>query len=201
MSDELHLEHLGACRTAFHDAPEACSRILLCGEDNPQSAAPEHALFPYPPGCAGHRFCNDILGVTRHTYLATWRTNLCNPTWSMREARKRASDLVHLDAPWTTIVLLGRKVAEAFSKITDGALEPFAFGTLNTTNGVDPWGQDIPWTIDIVSLPHPSGRNFLWNDPRRALDARALLQEVAPEYPWGERDNVGLGYLPVEDES
>ena len=55
MTDLLHLEHLGACRSALRDTPDACGRILLCGEDNPVSAEPEHALYPLPDNCAGHR--------------------------------------------------------------------------------------------------------------------------------------------------
>jgi hypothetical protein len=46
-SGPLDLEHLGAHRRSDIFGP---CEVLLVGEDNPQSAAPEHALYPWPPG-------------------------------------------------------------------------------------------------------------------------------------------------------
>lgn len=179
------IDHLNARRKTFNGESAACGSLLFLGEDNPQSAAPEHALYPYPPGCAGQRFCSDILAVHTRTYLATWRTNLCNPTWKMREARKRAAALLSPTAPWSTIVMLGRKVAEAFSKLTDGVLGPMTFDVLDSLRitGVDDGSQK---TFRIISLPHPSGRNLYWNNPRNKAIAREFLAERVPEYPWGE---------------
>ncbi len=195
--DRLHLSHAGACRTAFRVTPEACGRVLLVGEDNPLSSAPEHALFCHPPGCAGARLQSDILGVSRATYLALWRTNLCSPKWSAPAARDRAHDLLFDAArPWSTIVLLGRKVADVFARV----LEPSARSPLSgkraefspfSSTRLDDRGRWVDhlipqqYDVTIVSLPHPSGRNLLWNDARRIADARVLLAEVVPEIAWG----------------
>lgn len=40
-----------------------------------------------------------------------------------------------------------------------------------------------PWTL--VSLPHPSGRNLIWNQPGKVSLARGLLRLVAPGVSWG----------------
>ncbi len=167
--DLLHLTHEGACQTAFQGTPEACGRVLLVGEDNPQSSAPEHALFPYPEGCAGNRLMK-ILGLRPATYLALWRTNLCSPRWSKKDAASRMIHLTWPDAPWDTIVLLGRKCADVFSAWHDVA--PFAT-VRHDVVGMNGAIEDRHKTFQVVSLPHPSGRNLLWNDPRSAATARA----------------------------
>lgn len=177
----LHVSHLDAYRVAYPNAPEACARVLFLGEDNPQSAAPQHALYPLPAGCAGNRFCNDILAVRASTYLATWRTNLCNPAWLTKNARERAVDLIKHDVPWDVIVLLGAKVRKVFEPM--GAKDTFAYREVRLQLGDSPTESKV---FRLVSLPHPSGRNLVWNDRRMALKARELLREVAPDYPWGE---------------
>ncbi len=190
MTDTLHLEHQGAHRTAFRGSPEACARVLLVGEDNPQSQDPRHALFPYPEGCAGNRLMEKIFGLRRLAYLAIWRTNLCNQRWSTKAARARARALLDGYAPWSVIVMLGRKVADAFGDvIEDGErhrFDPFHGGELRTPCGQDPWGQYVMKTIELVHLPHPSGRCRIWNQPGAAADARKLLSELEPGIPWGE---------------
>lgn len=192
MTDRLHQEHLGACRSAFEGAHPATASVLFLGEDNPQSARPEHALFNYPEGCAGHRLQSKILGVDRLNYLATWRTNLCNPTWSLKAARLRVAELFspanHASAPlgvktWRTVILLGRKVADAVGFVADREIPAF---TSYQTNG-----------FTLVSLPHPSGRNLIWNDRQVILNARALLREVCPDYPWGITESHDAATLGV----
>lgn len=177
MTDNLHQEFLRACRTAFRGS-EACGKVLLLGEDNPISSAPEHALFPYPEGCSGERLCNKVLGLRRATHLALWRTNLCVGGWSMPRARERAHALLSEHAPWSVVVLLGAKVREAIGY--EGA-----FFTYGTRYGWSP-GDAPSRPFTLVSLPHPSGRNLVWNNPARCVDARMLLREVAPDVPWGE---------------
>jgi hypothetical protein len=193
MADTLHLTHLDACRTAFPDAPIAAGRLLLLGEDNPLSAAPEHALFPYPEGCSGHRL-RGILGVHKATYLATWRTNLCVGKWSKGDADTRLIQLFAGDVPWDTVVMLGRKVAGVFAQLHD--VPPF--GQLRHEvvymNGPHVGTRRV---FQVVSLPHPSGRNAIWNDPHRAADARKLLSEVMPDYPAGEALPPWAGGTPI----
>jgi hypothetical protein len=149
--------------------------VLLIGEDNPYGDAPEFTLYPSPDGCSGHRLMK-ILGLPEDQYLALHRANLCSrEAFSMREARRRA-ELLCADpsAPWRVVVLLGRKVADAF------AYERDFF-----THGIEP--RTAMWTrpITLVSLPHPSGRVLLWNKPEMRHRAREILRELAPELPWG----------------
>ncbi|MGN6108968.1 MAG: hypothetical protein ACTHU0_27930 [Kofleriaceae bacterium] len=183
----LHTEVSGACRTKFHDAPAAAASVLLVGEDNPLSAAPEHALFPYPAGCSGWRLCNKILDVSRRTYLATWRTNLCVGKWSKLAARTRSIQLLRHDVPWSTLVLLGRKVHDAFAHIlpADAPRGPFSSAEA-TTRYMSGDQTELERTFRLVFLPHPSGRNLVWNTPGASANARALLAEVVPDYPCGE---------------
>jgi hypothetical protein len=178
MTDRLHLTHLDACRTAFDGTSEACARILFLGEDNPLSQEPEHALFPYPEGCSGWRFCHKILGVRRATYLATWRTNLCVGKWSAPKARTRALQLVAPECPWRIVVMLGRKVTDAVVGALDHDAELWPF----QADYFDVGGAEFT----LISLPHPSGRNKIWNDHRAPTNVRMLLQEIIPEYPCGE---------------
>jgi len=186
---DLHLEYAGACRTKFRGVPESAGRLLLLGEDNPISMAPEHALYPLPEGCAGNRLCDRILAVSRQTYLAIWRTNLCVEKWSRKAARNRAMNLVVSSAPWRTVILLGSKVTQIFNKAFENEL---AGGSSSVGRGKIAPFTHARATVDdadflFVSLPHPSGRNPFWNDPRNAVAARRLLAEIVPEYPWGER--------------
>ena len=182
MTDTLHLQHLGACRTAFANVPESAGRILLVGEDNPISAAPEHALFCAPDGCAGQRLQAKIFGLPRAEYLAMWRTNLCVGGWSIKKARDRAAALMHGEVPWRAIVMLGRKVADAFSASLmrsgyDISLNPFESAEV-------PSVEAMP-RLTLYSLPHPSGRNLIWNRPGPVTDAQQIMCEVADDLAWG----------------
>lgn len=169
--------HLGACRIA---GPDACRRILLCGEDNPLSSDPRYALYHQPPRCAGHRLQSYILGVDqRRTYLPIWRTNLCTGGWDRTAAVDRAEQLIG-DAPWDIIVALGAKVGDAFRRVCRFDLQPFS----SQEFGVPGSGR----RVTIVSLPHPSGRNAATYTQARIAIARTLMKTVAPGVPWGELD-------------
>lgn len=150
-------------------------RVLLCGESNPYGSSPEFALYCYPPGCAGYRL-RRFFGLPQHQYLALHRTNLCPMDWSMREARRRAQLLVaHPTAPWRVVVMLGRKVADAF-----GYELPFFTHDTDLLTG----GEMV-----LVSLPHPSGRNASsWSGSAPAR-AREILRELVPEVPWGSAND------------
>jgi hypothetical protein len=154
----------------YPDLPEVCSTVLLLGEDNPQSADPEHALFPHPPGCAGARLQTNIMGISMRNYLGMWRTNLCQGKWSARKAGARAAELLVPNMPWSTIILLGRKVADA------AGYEDPLFTVRVTHDG----------RVKLISLPHPSGRNRAWNDAYNIARARSMLIDAVPGIPWGE---------------
>lgn len=150
--------------------PRACNTVLLVGEDNPQSTDPRHALYPYPPRCAGERLCNDILDLSTGTYLAIWRTNLCGGRWNKREASDRSDVLLAPAAPWRTVILLGKKVKDTFRFTGDFfSVHNYQHPTL---------GSEHTWKV--ISLPHPSGRNLVWNSQAVRDNARALIQEHVP---------------------
>jgi hypothetical protein len=166
---------LASDRRLEFDGGVSRMNVLLVGEDNPFSADPEFALYSSPDGCSGHRLMK-ILGLPEDQYLALHRTNLCaSGAWSMVEARRRARLLsADRSAPWRTIVLLGRKVADAFDYE-----QPFF------TSGIEPHTTAWPVPITYVSLPHPSGRNQrLWTSGARDR-AREILRELAPSAAWG----------------
>lgn len=184
-------EFLGAHRYDVEEDVEC--PVLFVGEDNPQSADPRHALYPYPVGCAGYNLAEKITGVGSAHHIATWRTNLCNPTWSAPKARERARELIYAEGvPWRVIIMLGRKVAGAFAEVSGGAqddLEPHVPAQPFTTARVlrrvcqhpGPGRADLDWTT-LVSLPRPSGRCREWNSPNCVQRARALLAHAAPAW-------------------
>jgi hypothetical protein len=106
--------------------------------------------------------------MTSADYLALRRYNLCAGAWSLAAARRRAVEL-RAEHPSAVFVLLGRKVASAW--------------------GV---GKSRPFRLDLVggflTLPHPSGRCTIWNDPKAVQEARVLLLMAAPGLLLGECD-------------
>lgn len=162
----------------------ADSRVILVGESNPISSDPEYALFCYPIGCAGYRL-RRILGLPQHQYLALHRTNLCVGDWSMARARQRALELLDPQAPWHVMVLLGRKVAEVFNI------------------GLVPFTSHVHFCPDrtLIYIPHPSGRNPVYNQPWAPKRARALLREFAPEVPWGTANDAAFADEPPTEAS
>lgn len=148
-------------------------RVILIGENNPYGSDPEFALYDHPPGCAGHRL-RRVLGLSSDQYLGLHRVNLCDDDFSKAQAEKRAFELMDLRMPWNVLVLLGRKVTGAFEKVALGGASLVAFGTCAHPSG-----------RALVSLPHPSGRNLVWNQTSARHRAREILRALAPELPWG----------------
>lgn len=141
-------------------------RPLLVGEDNPYSADPRHALFPHPERSAGYRIATVILGLTRAEYLRRFdRVNLCAGKWSAPEARETARRIELRRPPRAPIILLGRKVADAFGV----ARPPFS---IYAFDGGRP---------RFYLLPHPSGLSRVWNEPGAIERARALLAPLLSE--------------------
>lgn len=169
-----------ATRLERLNAYSACAEILLLGEDNPVNTRPEFALWNEPANCAGERLCNWILKMRGRDYLATWRTNLCmSGRWSQAEAGARATVLLRAEAPWRTIIMLGRKVAKTLEPIT-GFMPPFTSGRVQY--------NDV--AFGVASIPHPSGRSREWNDPSSYDRARAAILAIEPRMPLN---------IPVED--
>lgn len=135
----------------------ADQKPVIVGELNPYGGSDKFALYPSPDGCSGHRLCCLILGMSRRSYLESFeRANLCSGKWSVPAARKRAQELVDNHQ---RLILCGSKVSAAFGV-------PFL-----------PFVRRSTWLV----LPHPSGRNLLWNEPRIFEKARAAVMSLAPE--------------------
>lgn len=124
---------------------------LLVGEANPYGGDPFYALYPDPPGCAGHRLCRLVMGLSAQEYLELFdRVNLCRRAWSTKEARVATACAIGRDR----VVLLGAKVCKAFD---------VAY---------------LPCTVAgrFVVLPHPSGLCRFWGRPGAFTTARECLR-------------------------
>ena len=164
-------EFRGATRIV---GPDACREILLVGELNPYGSDPRYALYHEPKRAAGYQLQHKIFGIeARRWYLPMWRVNLCVGDWDGRDATRKARELAAPGAPWTTIVMLGVKVAKAFEHATGAAPAPFC----------DSMQDGHP---TLLSLPHPSLRNTTWTNPNAIALARSSLRSVIPLIPWGE---------------
>lgn len=147
--------------SADADAP------TLVGEMNPYGADPRFALYPLPERASGHRMQHRVLGIGVTDYVHLRRYNLCVGRWSIRDARKRADEILTETAPEGVVVALGAKVASAF-----GVVRSTPFMRLGR----------------LVLLPHPSGLCRVWNEAGAVARARAVLREACPA--WADR--VGL---------
>lgn len=139
------------------------SQIIFVGESNPYGSDPRFALYHLPREASGNRL-REHVGLFDHTYEPLTKVNLCAGRWQTAAARGRAVELARLHP---VIVALGRKVGQAFTV--------WDFFTTTTIG-----------EARVVLLPHPSGLNRMWDDPRARGRARELLRREAPAVPWGE---------------
>jgi hypothetical protein len=134
---------------------------------NPLSRDPEHALYPSPPGCTGHRLWQLLRirqpGVTEQQYLRAFdRRNLvAGREWDTLTGEMNAVIMTsELWCSGRTVLLLGEKVRRAFG------LEKLL---------VHPQERDgCTWR----QLPHPSGRNAWYNAQDNRRVASLLLEEL-----------------------
>lgn len=150
-------------------------RVLLVGENNPYQVDPEeaqrYAMYPSPgpspdspAGCAGWRLCHLILGMEERAYLRAFerRNLLTQPRWSVPAARAAAQRIRDALAPGERVILLGRRVADAW----------YGPG--------QPWDPFTTEARGVLALPHPSGLSRAWNDPLAFGRARAAVAALAP---------------------
>lgn len=138
--------------------------LVFVGESNPYDKDPRMALFQLPRGAAGNRL-RTYLGISDYVYMRLNKVNLCVGRWSYPAAREAAKKLLTAYDP---IVCLGVRVIEAFEVATPV------------------WGSVIVDGVTIASMPHPSGLNRVWNDPRAREKAVELMKRVAPHIQWGQ---------------
>lgn len=167
----------GRERFGYGSAPRPEPRGLLVGEAPGPNTDARFPLFPEPNNSAGGRLLK-YAGIAPADWLGKLvRMNLCDGAWSARRAvAGRARALAFLfdeknnyDGEPLRVLLLGTRVARAWSCYG-------AFGTHEEAYYRGP-------TIRVAWIPHPSGKNLLYNSRRNQLRARrAVLWAI------GERD-------------
>jgi hypothetical protein len=132
--------------------------------NNPVSLDPRYALYPLPVGCAGNRLYEMLREVLPSATMGGYarrfeRINLVSGPWDAAAARVRAAEL-RPTLVGRHVVLLGLQVARAFE--------------------VDPRCTTCNEDDDAIFylLPHPSGRNLLYNDPGRRRATGELLARL-----------------------
>jgi hypothetical protein len=175
---------------------------LLVGESNPYRAEERFALYPWPPNCAGHRLQERVMGVSVHDYFHHYRrVNLCAGPWDSREAEKSCvAILCGKPVPAPVVVLLGKRVAEAFGvgmRVFPVHPSDVAGSTRLATFCTTLLRLRIPEprTVKVVCLPHPSGLARPWNEPGAFERARDVLREagnplLAPRDLWSQANRI-----------
>jgi hypothetical protein len=135
---------------------------MILGMNNPLSADPRHALFPHPPGCAGHRLwrmLHEVSGCPKSAYVSGFdRRNLVSGYWTKASAAQAADAFA--PPPSGVILVLGQQVARALG------LAPLLLSP-------QPRGGA---TFRVV--PHPSGRNLWYNVAEHRVVVGLLLEEL-----------------------
>lgn len=152
--------------------------VVVIGELNPYGTDPRYALYDEPHNSAGSVLRRRVFAVPRRVYFDSHlfvRGNICTGVWNLTAARDRVK-LVRAEYPESTYILLGRKVSSAFGYS----------GTLIAQSG------------NYVILPHPSGRNTMWNDPQVVQDVRTLLCTAIPWIPWGSEASPAVPEIPTK---
>lgn len=150
-------------------------RPVFIGEVNPYSDRPWAALLDVPEGASGDRLRRLVCAIEVRRYRAFPRYDLCVGKWSAPAARARAAE-IEATHPDDVLVLLGRKVVEAFGL----TLPPFAY------RRPMPALAPMAGIGAAVVLPHPSGLCRVWQAPGAFENARRVLAEALPGVPWGE---------------
>lgn len=123
-------------------------------------------MFPFPPTSAGGRLMT-YSAMPPAAYLGRLRRhNLCRHAFHAAEARATAITVYQtyrsLRHPRPRLVLCGRRVATAFD-----------LGHLEWFRRIDREG------VEYVAIPHPSGRNYEYNDPATVARAGEAVRWAA----------------------
>lgn len=152
---------------------------LIVGLNNPLSSSPEDALVPWPDGCTGARLYDLIAEAapkfTEDQYLAAFdRMNLwpgaelpsgIGRTKALRAQGRKVLKSI-LAARYRTVVLLGPLVWT---------------NVLETTETPEWFTSRRHYGREFYYVPHPSGRNLLYNNPMVRKRASSLLATLALE--------------------
>jgi hypothetical protein len=135
---------------------------MIVGEMPGPNTSPSLPMFPYPANSAGGRLLK-ISGLTPGQYLGRLlRVDLFKTyqeKWDPRMAQHLAVQLLE-GSPVKRIVVLGQHVGAAF--------------------GFDSFFQHAEFAdMNIVCIPHPSGRSPIYNDMRAKIGAAAAIHFAA----------------------
>ena len=150
------------------------------GDDRPVfiGQAPSRRGDPTKPltGSPGRKLADLASMTPMEFYLSTVRTNVLpryvgagggGDAFPMTDARSRAVEMAaELDG--RVVVFVGRRVAEVFG---------YKRLWFDWEEGNFSVGHLLVWCRRAV-MPHPSGRNRFWNDPRNVQDARSFMFEL-----------------------
>lgn len=135
--------------------------------NNPVSTLPGYELYPLPKGCTGNRIYemlkSRVPNVTMRQYTDFFeRKNLVRGVdYDNTRAKARAYELMlELEGSGRTVVLFGQDVRAAFGH-PRLLIHPQVIGGCT-----------------FRQLPHPSGRNFWYNNPDNTKLAALLLEEL-----------------------
>lgn len=139
---------------------------LLVGEMPGPRTSPALPMFPYPASSAGGRLWA-MSRMPLGAYLGrVVRVNLFRdyrPTWATGPARDMAADiLTKLAGTEARVVLCGRRVQSAFHSGEVVPFERFSIGS-----------------VELIGIPHPSGRSRAHNDPEVRRRTRHAVQWAA----------------------
>ena len=142
---------------------------LLVGECPGPNTNAKLPLFPSPTNSAAARLLR-YAGVEPVEWMGKLlRVNLCTDQWSDRRAAAGAVKTLSFvldpanyagDMKLLRVLLLGRRVADAWNC----GPEPFGYEIRHCTGGHP--------NLYVAWIPHPSGRNLLYNDRKNQLRAR-----------------------------
>lgn len=166
---------------------EPAHRTLLIGQAPGPRTDPELPLYPIPSTSTGGRLAR-LMGLRRWEYLSLFdRMNLLpyhpgrhrrDDKFPMVPARLAARVLLPLLAG-RRVVLVGRGVAKAFGV----GSEFHEWGTLRV--GKPCAVTRCRGTAVVAVVPHPSGRNYWYNDPSNVLVAQEFwaqhIQGIRPD--------------------
>jgi hypothetical protein len=141
-------------------------RPVIVGMNNPHSDDPKFDLMPFPSGSAGHRLwkmLDDVRPTWRRDYCDKFmRINLLRATtWNLAAAREQLSCVLEAIPDGSTVLLLGRDVQRVFQVSTE------------------PMARERRHNLNLVSVPHPSGRNLWYNDPKNRKRVGRLLERLS----------------------
>ena len=174
--------HVGAWRKArrlfgWIGAVPPDVRGMLIGEAPGPNTDARLPLFPFPSNSAGARLLRYAAIDPVDWFGKLMRVNLCDGPWSARRAAAgRARALTYLldesnyhDGEPLRVLLLGARVARAWSCYGSFGYEEHQYG-LNPLPSRRPVVSDR--ALRVAWIPHPSGRNLLYNARRNQLRAR-----------------------------